>query len=220
MALDEQLVAEVTRKVMEELSRYTASPASAPAGAEPDSDFTITEVGEAKVGTSPDEVVIGLAPAFGDTQTKTICGIPHSEVLREIAAGIEEEGLRPRFIRVVDISDVSFIARRAAGYSGSGIGIGIQSKGTTVIHQKDLFPLSNLELFPQAPLITLEIYRKIGKNAARYAKGQSPVPIEMENDPMVRPTYQTKAAVLHIKETQQIRPGQKPVQLEVKWRNG
>ncbi|WP_324061047.1 glycerol dehydratase reactivase beta/small subunit family protein, partial [Klebsiella quasipneumoniae] len=27
----------------------------------------------------------------------------------------------------------------------------------------------NLELFPQAPLLTLETYRQIGKNAARYA---------------------------------------------------
>lgn len=221
MAYDEQLVAEITRKVMEALAQNSTPPkAAASESFSPDSGFTITETGEAKVGAFPDEVVIGLAPAFGTAQTKTICGIPHSDVLREIAAGIEEEGLKPRFIKVVDISDVSFIARRAAGYSGSGIGIGIQSKGTTVIHQKDLFPLSNLELFPQAPLITLEMYRKIGKNAARYAKGQSPVPIETENDPMVRPTYQTRAAILHIKETQQIRPGEKPVQLEVKWRNG
>ena len=219
MAYDERLIAEVTRRVIEALARQT--PQEAPASDfSPDSDFSITETGEAQAGTTPDEVVIGLAPAFGTAQTKTICGIPHSEVLREIAAGIEEEGLRPRFIKVVDISDVSFIARRAAGYSGSGIGIGLQSKGTAVIHQKDLFPLSNLELFPQAPLITPEIYRKIGKNAARYAKGQTPVPIETENDPMVRPTYQTRAAILHIKETQQIRPGEKPVQLEVKWRDG
>ncbi len=49
-------------------------------------------------------------------------------------------------------SDVSFMAWDAANLSGSGIGIGIQSKGTTVIHQRDLLPLSNLELFSQAPL--------------------------------------------------------------------
>ena len=221
MAYDEKLVAEITQKVIAALTQRNAAPKQGLAGSSsPDPGFTMTEVGEAKVGAYPDEVVIGLAPAFGAAQTKTICGIPHSEVLREIAAGIEEEGLKPRFIKVVDISDVSFIARRAAGFSGSGIGIGIQSKGTTVIHQKDLFPLSNLELFPQAPLITLEMYRKIGKNAARYAKGQSPVPIETENDCMVRPTYQTKAAILHIKETEQIRPGGKPVALEVKWSNG
>lgn len=218
MTYDESLVAEITRRVMEAIGQQGMLPTTA-AYSESDG-FTITETGEAKQGAYPDEVVIGLAPAFGTTQRKTICGIPHSQVLREISAGIEEEGLKPRFIKVADISDVSFIAKRAATYSGSGIGIGVQSKGTTVIHQKDLFPLSNLELFPQAPLITLEMYRKIGKNAARYAKGQSPVPIETENDCMVRPKYQTKAAILHIKETEQIRPGQKPVALEVRWNDG
>ena len=113
--------------------------------------------------------------------------------------------------------DVSFIAQRAAKLSGSGIGIGIQSKGTAVIHQKDLFPLTNLELFPQAPLITLEIYRQIGKNAARYAKGQSPVPVAVANDFMVRPKFQARAAILHIKETEHIVEGAPPVELEVTW---
>ena len=98
-----------------------------------------------------------------------------------------------------------------------GIGIGIQSKGTAVIHQKDLFPLTNLELFPQAPLITLEIYRQIGKNAARYAKGQSPVPVAVANDFMVRPKFQARAAILHIKETEHIVEGAPPVELEVTW---
>jgi glycerol dehydratase medium subunit len=74
----------------------------------------------------------------------------------------------------------------AANLSGSGIGIGIQSKGTTVIHQRDLLPLSNLELFSQAPLLTLETYRQIGKNAARYARKESPSPVPVVNDQMVR----------------------------------
>lgn len=71
--------------------------------------------------------------------------------------------------------------------------------------------MTNLELFPQAPLITLDIYRRIGKNAARYAKGQSPVPIEVTNDCMVRPKYQARAAILHIKETEYVQDGAPPV---------
>ena len=94
----------------------------------------------------------------------------------------------------------------AAKISGSGIGIGLQSKGTAVIHQKDLYPLSNLELFPQAPLITLDMYRKIGQNAARYVKGEKVTPIESVNDPMVRAKFQVKAALMHIKETEQVDP--------------
>lgn len=223
MQNEEELVALVTRKVMEALGAPEAAkepPRSAVPASGPGPEMTITELEEAKPGASPDEVVIGIAPAFAASQVKTISGLAHADVLREITAGIEEEGLRARYVRFRDISDVNFIAQRAAKLSGSGIGIGIQSKGTTIIHQKDLFPLTNLELFPQAPLITLEIYRQIGKNAARYAKGQSPVPVEVINDYMSRPKFQARAAVLHIKETSHIVEGAPPVELEVRWRHG
>lgn len=179
------------------------------------SKLELIEEGEAKPGTRRDEVVIALAPAFGIYQTKTIVDIPHDKVLRELMAGIEEEGVTARVIRVTRTSDVCFMAHDAAVLSGSGIGIGIQSKGTTVIHQKDLQMLENLELFPQAPLITLETFRAIGKNAAKYAKGESPTPVPTLNDQMARPKYQAKAAVLHIKETQHVVLNAKPVQLKV-----
>lgn len=175
----------------------------------------VKEVGEAKIGTKANEVVIGIAPAFYKSQNKTIINIPHSDVLREIIAGIEEEGLESRVVRVIRTSDVSFIAHDAAALSGSGIGIGIQSKGTTVVHQKDLLPLNNLELFPQAPLITLETYRLIGKNAAKYAKGESPTPVPTENDQMARPKFMAKAALLHIKETKHVQVGAKPIEMQV-----
>lgn len=169
-------------------------------------DIKLTTVGVAEVGRRKDEVVIAVAPAFGVHQTKTITKIPHGKVLKELMAGIEEEGLVPRIIRVNRTSDVSFISHDAAVLSGSGIGIGIQSKGTTVIHQKDLLPLSNVELFPQAPLITLDVYRAIGRNAAKYAKGQSPSPVPTMNDQMARPKFQAIAALLHIKETEHVKP--------------
>lgn len=177
----------------------------------------LTEAGEAKVGTKADEVVIGIAPAFHKFQDKTIVNIPHSDVLRELIAGIEEEGLKARVARIIRTSDVSFIANDAAKLSGSGIGIGIQSKGTTVIHQKDLLPLNNLELFPQAPLITLETFRLIGKNAAKYAKGESPTPVPTKNDQMARPKFMAKAALLHIKETKHVQVGAKPIEIKVKF---
>ena len=178
--------------------------------------MTVRDLEDARTGAAPTKLSSALHRrcAFsGENHQRA----SHSDVLRELAAGIEEEGLHARFVRFRDISDVSFIAQRAAKLSGSGIGIGIQSKGTTVIHQKDLFPLTNLELFPQAPLITLETYRHIGKNAARYAKGQSPVPVEVTNDCMVRPKFQARDAILHIKETEHIVEGAGPVEMEVKW---
>ena len=218
MNVDEKLIQEITQKVVAAISQMEQ-----PAASESNSsvfhtgNMTMKEVGTAQEGKYPDEVVIGLAPAFGEYQHHTICGLSHSDVLREVAAGIEEEGMKVRFVRVLETSDVAFVALRAAKLSGSGIGVGLQSKGTAVIHQKDLFPLTNLELFPQAPVLTLELYRKIGKNAARYAKGQSPVPIETINDCMTRPKFQAKAAILHIKETEHVVTSDPPIELNVEW---
>ena len=178
---------------------------------------TLVETGNTSQGTRKDEVVIGVAPAFMADQTRTIVNLDHDKVLKEIIAGIEEEGVKARLIKVYRTSDVSFIAHEAAKLSGSGIGIGIQSKGTIVIHQKDLFPLSNLELFPQAPVLTLEIYRMIGKNAAKYAKGETPTPVPTLNDQMARPKYQAIAALLHIKETEFVDQNKKTQDVELKF---
>ncbi|WP_316667294.1 propanediol/glycerol family dehydratase medium subunit [uncultured Propionibacterium sp.] len=198
-----------------------APAAAAPAAPEPfgsDRELVITEDGPAQRGTDPREVVIALAPAFGGVIDRTIIDLAHADVIREVCAGIEEEGLNYRFIRIFRTADVGFIAHDAAEYSGSGVGLGIQSRGTTVIHQKDLPPLSNLELFSQAPLIDLETFRAIGKNAARYAKGESPDPVPVRNDQMARPKYQAIAALFHIKEAGLCDPKKKPQALRVEYR--
>lgn len=218
MQISEELVRQIVQEVLLDMDQGTAAPKLVSAAAVPAADLEFTELGVAQVGTKGDEVVIGLGPSFGVYQVKTIKGLPHAAVLRELIAGIEEEGVRARVVRVKHTSDVAFISHTAAKLSGSGIGIGIQSRGTTVIHQKDLDPLSNLELFPQCPLLTLETYRAIGKNAARYAKGGSPKPVPVENDQMARPKYQAVAAVLHIKETEHTEKNAKPVELKVSFK--
>lgn len=160
------------------------------------------DVGIASATHNPQEIGIGIGPAYGLAIQKTICGLAHETVLKEIMAGIEEEGMIPKVIRVTRTSDVAFIGNDVAKMVGSGIAIGLQSKGTVVIHQKDLYPLTNLELFPQAPIITLEMYRQIGKNAARYGKGLQVKPIKVVNDISSRPKFQVKAALMHTKETE------------------
>jgi len=223
-----QITEAMVRDVVKEILAQVVAGGSAAAEAKPSAaattasyaaeNMTLREVGEAKQGTSPTEVVIALAPAFGDKLKKhTITGIPHAAVLREIMAGIEEEGMKARVIRVTHTSDVAFIGKRGAELSGSGIAIGIQSRGTTVIHQRDLFPLQNLELFPQAPVIDLETYRNIGRNAARYGKGDTPSPVAQFNDQMARPKYQAIAAVFHIRETEFVDVNKKPVDLEIRF---
>jgi propanediol dehydratase medium subunit len=178
-------------------------------------DLRIAEAGEAQRGTDPKEVVVALSPGFSTAIHETIIGIPHARVLKEICAGIEEEGMKYRFVRLYKTADVGFVAHEAAKLSGSGIGIGIQSRGTTVIHQKDLPPLSNLELFSQSPLIDEATFRAIGKNAAKYAKGENPQPVPVRNDQMARPKYQAIAALLHNKETTLCDLARKPQALQV-----
>ena len=216
MQVNEQLIQAITKAVVEQLQQQkgaqqpkteTSKGTQSLAGRTrmyPKRSYANAE--KAKQGTDPKEVVIGVGAAFQAEITRTMSGIPLEEVLRNVKAGIEEEGMVSRVVKVLDTSDVGFMALQAAKLSGSGIGIGIQSKGTTVIHQKDLYPLSNLELFPQAPLMDLETYRKIGRNAARYVKGEKVTPIECTNDPMVRAKYQVKAALMHIVETEQLDP--------------
>lgn len=178
--------------------------------------LTLEELGPARPGTVPDEVVLAVSPAFAGVFTRTIVNLPHAEVIRQLLAGIEEQGAPVRILRVLHSADLATVAHTAARLSGSGISIGILSRGTTMIHQRDLPRLSSLELFPQSPLMTLETYRHVGSNAAKYAKGGSPSPVSSMNDPMARPRFQAKAALLHIKETEQVVLGAKPVEVAVR----
>jgi hypothetical protein len=88
-----------------------------------------------------------------------------------------------------------------------------------VIHQRDLDPLENLELFPQAPNLDLRNYRQIGRNAARYALGKpvSPVAVNIDNTARLRLIVQT--TLLQHFETQQIKPDQPAMELNFsEWR--
>lgn len=216
LKVDEKIIREIVDEVIKNLNVNT-EPKTENTKSSSSGTLKIKEMGVAKKGNKSDEVVIGIAPAFAKFQDKTIIGIPHDKVLREIIAGIEEEGLQARVVRINKTSDVAFIGLEAAKLSGSGIGIGIQSKGTAIIHQKDLQPLSNLELFPQAPVLTLDVYRLIGKNAAKYAKGESPKPVPTINDQMARPKYQAIAALLHIKETEHVNLNAENEELKVEF---
>ena len=215
MQINEELIRQITNAVVSQMSHNGqgasssgSNKASSMAGRSRinEEKTSYKDYPRARKGTDPKEVVIGVGAAFQKEITKTIGGIPLDDVLRNVKAGIEEEGMIPRVVKILDTSDVCFMALEAAKLSGSGIGVGIQSKGTTVIHQRDLYPLSNLELFPQAPLMTLETYRQIGQNAAKYVKGEQVVPVPCTNDPMSRPRYQVKAALMHIAETEQLDP--------------
>jgi len=174
----------------------------------------------ARKGTDKEEVVVAVGPAFGASLTETLIGLPHYEVLREIIEGIEEAGARARVVRILETSDCAFIGHKGALLSGSGVAIGIQSKGTTVIHHKDLLPLNNLELLSQASNLTLSAYREAGRNAARYAKRERPTPVYVPVDNTARLRYIVKATLMHMEETRQINSNTKPRDVEVKFLDG
>jgi propanediol dehydratase medium subunit len=182
--------------------------------AAPGRTVSLRETGPAGRGIREDEVVVAVSPAFAGHFTRTIVDVPHAEVLRQLLAGIEEQGVTARVIRVRDTADLAALAHLGAKLSGSGICVGILSRGTTIIHQKDLPRLSNLELFPQSPLLDAPVFRMIGSNAAQYAKGESPQPVPTRNDQRARPRWQAKAALLHLKEFEYIEAGLGPVEVE------
>jgi len=137
-------------------------------------------------------------------------------VLGELAAGILEEGATARIVRVKRSSDVAFIGHDGARLSGSGVAVGIQSKGTALIHRADLEPLDNLELFGMAPSLTLDSYRQIGRNAAGYALGHvvAPVPTVMDN--FARAKLIVRTTLLHARETAEVERNAAPLELALR----
>jgi len=173
------------------------------------------ELGPAQPGTRP-EVVVAVGPAFGTALTRTIGGLPHEDVLAAILTGVASEGLVGRVVKIYQSSDLGAMGQTGARLSGSGVAIGLQSRGTTVIHQKDLPRLSNLELFPQSPSLTLETYRSIGRNAARYALGRVTTPVPVQVDNWARLRLIVKTTLLHRRETELVRD-QPPMELRFDW---
>lgn len=136
----------------------------------------LTPAGPAVVEHDPRDVVIGVSPATGRSIWRTLCGLTVDEALDELLAGLEEEGCTGRVVRVNDTIDLGLIGLTAARLAGSGIGIGLQAKGTALIHRRDLTPLANLELYSVAPSLDRGAYRQLGVNAGRHAKGATPEP--------------------------------------------
>ncbi|HEY3227940.1 MAG TPA: propanediol/glycerol family dehydratase large subunit, partial [Roseiflexaceae bacterium] len=176
---------------------------------------TLAELGPARPGGQP-EVVVAVGPAFGTALTRTIGGLEHEAVLQAILTGVAAEGLVARVVKVYHSSDCAAIGHAGARLSGSGIAIGLQSRGTAVIQKRGLAPLNNLELFPQSPSLTLESYQAIGRNAARYAQGLAVKPVPVQVDNWARLRLIVKTALLHRRETEQVRD-QSPVELRFDW---
>jgi propanediol dehydratase large subunit len=173
--------------------------------------------GPAVAGERVDEVVVGLSPAFAKDIWSALNEMTVAEVLGQLVAGIEGEGLQARIVRVRRSIDLGSIGWTAARLSGSGVSVGLQAKGTALIHRADLPPLANLELFSIAPRITPELYRALGRNAARYAKGLNPEPLLLpESSEPLGSRYHARVVQLVATE-RRLAEDADPVELVAEW---
>jgi propanediol dehydratase large subunit len=175
----------------------------------------VRETHVATIDDETDDVVVAVGPAFAAALRNTINGLSHEDVLRAVADGVREGGGRPRLVRVRRSSDVAFIAHDGAKLSGSRIAVGLQSKGTAVIHRADLQPLDNLELFGMSPLYSIDSYRAMGRNAAAYALGHAVGPVPTQLDNFARAKLIVRTTLLHARETAEVVPGAEPLELEL-----
>ena len=174
----------------------------------------LTPNGPAAFGTDPRDVVIGVSPGVGRNVWKTLSGMLVEDVLRELLDGLEEEGCRARIVRINSTIDLGMVGLTAARLAGSGIGIGLQGKGTALIHRRDLPPLANLELYSMAPTLTPDRYRLLGANAGRHAKGATPVPARNPyTDEAIEARYHTSVIALVALERDCVDPAAAPEEL-------
>jgi propanediol dehydratase large subunit len=175
-------------------------------------------MGPAGPGDDPKEVVIGISPAFGLKLFQTTAGHRLSEVLANLTSAIAARGLKARIVRFHHTADTSFLGLSAARLSGSGIGIGLQAKGTAVIHQRDRLPHNNLELFSNAPITQLHHYKGLGRNAAAYALGEMPEPVVVPtHGEAMGSRYHARVAMIYAIETALTREGAEPEGVSVEF---
>lgn len=173
-------------------------------------------LGQAERSADPRDVVIGVSPAFGVKLFRTLAGHPLSAVLSEMIAGIRAKGCNPRVVRFCHTADTSFLGLSAAHMAGSGIGIGIQAKGTAVIHRSDRLPHNNLEIFSNAPITGLDHYRRLGENAASYVLGEHPEPVVVPtHGEALGARFHARVALIYAIETGLTVEGAAPTHIEV-----
>ena len=131
-------------------------------------------------------------------------------------AGVRAGDCVPRVVRMTHTADTSFLGLSAARLAGSGVGIGIQAKGTAVIHQKDRLPHNNLELFSNSPITLLSHYRRMGENAAAHALGQLPEPVIVPTrGEALGARFHARVSLIYAIETDLTREGGEPEAVEV-----
>ena len=175
------------------------------------------ERGPAQAAERADEVVVGLSPAFGREIWVALNGMTVGEVLRQLLAGIEEEGVASRLVRVhrsIDLGAIGWAAARMSEIGGLGRASG---KGDSA-HPPGRPPTARERRTPlDRARITSALYRNLGRNAARYAKGLAPEPLLLpESSEPLGPRYHARVVQLVAIERRLVEDAD-PVELEAAW---
>ena len=129
---------------------------------------------------------------------RCLSGLAVTDVLREMLAGLEEEGCVGRVVRFGDKRRPGPDRRwPRPGWLTRGSGIGLQGKGTALIHRRDLAPLANLELYSVAPSVTPHAVpaarrqRRAARQGRHARPGQNPY-----SDEAIEARYHTTVIAL------------------------
>ena len=157
----------------------------------------LAPAGPARPGLGPRDVVIGVSPAVGRDVWRCLSGLAVTDVLREMLAGLEEEGCTGRVVRFND--------SRRPGPDRPGRGpagrLGHRHRPAGQGHGPDPPPGPGPAGQPGAVLRRAlrhpELYRLLGANAARHAKGGTPDPARNPySDEAIEARYHTTVIAL------------------------
>ena len=155
-------------------------------------------------GTDDVEVVVALGPAYGARCAPPSAGSRTATCWRR--SGRHRRGAARRVWCASPTIGRRVHRPRRRRLAGSGVGIGLQSKGTTVIHRADLQPLDNLELFGMAPNLSLPRTCRSGATPpATRRRAGGPGADELDN--FARAKLIVRTTLMHRVETDAIEPG-------------
>ena len=171
-------------------------------------------LGPRRRAATPD-VVIGISPAFGLKLFQTTAGHRLSDVSQRMSRAIEKAGAgadrahAPYSRHLVPGSQRGTACGLRRRHRHSGEGHGGHS-------QKDRLPHNNLELFSNAPITTLDHYRRMGANAAAYALGELPEPVVVPTrGEAMGSRYHARVSLIYAIETEMTAEGATPEEVEV-----
>lgn len=173
--------------------------------------YNMAEERNAEAGEA--DVVVGISPAFANRATAEEIYRNHYRILEKILEGVEEAGMSAAVVKIYHTDDLAEIAKLSAGFSKTGIGIGIQSKGMVRINHADHIAEDSLEVSFHMPFSSYSLFKEIGINAVEYARGSKPLRVSDKIKPGGLTSYQITMIKLSSDETAFINRRKKPTRM-------